>query len=533
MARQHKTATASAGPSRVDTHTGAVLDPSRVRLWTSRLIASGPAGDVTAPATGRPVTAVRRSVPADVDEAFRRARLAAPGWAATPVDQRAAVLLRLHDLVLAARDELCELLTATAGKTRRDAFEEVADIGQVTRYYARTAAAVLAPRRRAPVLPGWRAPHEVLEPVGVVGTITPWNYPFTLGLTDGLAALTAGNTVVAMPDARVPVVSARIAALLAAAGLPDGCWNVVCGDPAELGPAVVDQADGIAFTGSTATGRTVAARCGERLIPAVLELGGKNAVIVLADVDVDTAVEITLRNSFADAGQTCVSSERVYVHAAIADRFVAALAAAARRMRVGVLADPDCEVGSLMDDRSLERVRAHVDDALACGARVLAGGRHRPDLGPFVYEPTVLSDVPVGALCARAETFGPVLAVYPVADADAAVAAVNDSDFGFHHVVLGRDVAAATAVADRLRAGNVSVNDGYIVSWAATDVPVGGWAGSGLGRRHGAVGLTNWTRGRTVAVGRRVPLAASGLRAPALERALSTGLRVLRRSGRR
>jgi succinate-semialdehyde dehydrogenase/glutarate-semialdehyde dehydrogenase len=296
---------------------------------------------------------------------------------------------------------------------------------------------------------------------------------------------------------------------------------------------VLDRADGIAFNGSTPRGRQVAARCGERLIPALIELGGKNAVVVLDDVDIAGAVEITLRTSYADAGQTCVSAERLYVHEAIAERFTDALARAAARMRVGRLDDPDCEVGSLMDAAVLDRVCRHVNDAVAKGARLLAGGRVRPDLGPFVYEPTVLTDVPDHARCDRAETFGPVLAVYPVADADEAVAAVNDSEFGLHHVVLGRDTEAAVAVANRLRAGTVSVNDGYILSWAATDAPVGGWGSSGLGRRHGEIGLITWTRGRAVAVGRRLPLAAPGVRPRALQTALTTGLRTLRRSGRR
>lgn len=523
----------SAGPRVSRRGRRSTVDPSRTRLWSARLIASGAPDEIAYPATGEPITAVRRSLPADVEEAFRRARTAATGWAATSLPVRTAVLLRLHDLVLDARDDLCDLLVATTGKTRRDAFEELADIGQVTRYYARMAASELAPRRRVPAVPGWPAVRQTWEPLGVVGVITPWNYPFTLGLTDGLAALVAGNTVVAMPDARVPLIAGRIAELLAAAGLPDGAWNVVCGDGSVLGPALVDRADGVAFTGSSALGRQVAARCGQRLIPALLELGGKNAVVVLPDVDIDAAVEITLRNSFADAGQTCIASERVYVHEAIADQFTEALAQAAGRMRVGTGADPDCEVGSLFDARSLDRVQAHVDDAVAAGARVLAGGGPRPDLGPYVFAPTVLAEVPVNARCRREETFGPVLSVYPVTDVDAAVTAVNDSDFGLHHVVLGRDVDTALSVAGRLHAGNVSVNDGYIVSWAATDAPVGGWAGSGLGRRHGSEGLSTWTRSRCIAVGRRLPLAAPGLSPQAIERALTVSLRGLRHLGRR
>ena len=502
----------------------APLDPAEVRRLAARILATGPDRDVIGPATGEPIARLPTSSRADVAEAFRRARVAAPAWAATPPNERAAVLHRFGGLVLDRRDELVALMAAESGKTRRDAVEELADVVLTARYLARTGPSVLAPRRRRGAFPGWPSVRVAAEPLGVVGVVSPWNYPLTLAVSDGLAAVVAGNAVVAAPDGSVPLIAARAAEMLASAGVPEGVWNVVCGDGTMLGPELIAQADGISFTGSTRVGRSVAMACADRLIPAVLELGGKNAVVVTDDVELDAAIEVTLRTCFANAGQLCMSAERVYVLEPIAQRFAETLAAGAAGMTLA----------PLHDTRSVERVLHHVEDAVGRGARVLAGGRPRPDLGPFAVEPTVLVDVPDDAACVRAESFGPVVVVRPVADVDEAVDRVNDSEFGLHHVVLSGDPGAGLAIADRLHAGSVSVNDGYALSWGSTDAPLGGWGRSGIGHRHGREGILGWTRSRAVATGRPpFSLAAPAMGEKRFERVLVAGLRGLGALGRR
>jgi len=349
---------------------------------------------------------------------------------------------------------------------------------------------------------------EHRRPVGVVGVISPWNYPLTLAVSDALPALLAGNGVVLKPDSATPLTALLAASLLAEAGLPDGLLSVVTGPGRELGPAMIDRVDHLMFTGSTATGREIAARCADRLIGFSAELGGKNAAIVLDDADLPRAVEGVVESCFAGAGQVCVSIERLYVTDGVWDAFVPALVERVGRMCVGLGPDWDVEMGSLVGPERLAAVSAHVEDAVAKGARVLAGGHPMPEVGPYVYAPTLLADVPDDALLAREETFGPVVAVYRVADADEAVARANDTEYGLNASVWSR--RHGPAVAARLRAGTVNVNEGYVAAWGSHDAPMGGMGMSGVGRRHGAEGLLKYTEAQTVAHQRLLPAAPSG-----------------------
>ncbi len=491
-----------------------VLEPDDLRTLTDRL-AVGP-GHAThtpvAPFTGAPIASIPLSTPDDVARAARRARAAQRLWAARPMRERTAVLLRLHDLLLARQSDVLDLIQIETGKARAHAFEEVVDIANVARHYAARAGAYLADRRVLGLIPGLTATRVVRHPVGVVGVISPWNMPLTLVLGDVLPALVAGNAVLLRPDRQTTLTALWAAELLDDAGLPDDLLQVVSGDRT-IGAAVVDHADAVIFTGSTGGGRDVAGRAGTRLIPTTLELGGKNGVYVADDVDVEVTAKGLVRTSFASVGQVCVSAERVYVHEAVYDEVVAAFVARTQALRLGSGLDYRSDMGSLTSADQLARVVEHVEDAVGHGATVLAGGEQRPDLGPYFYEPTILADVPPQARCFREETFGPVVAVYPVASDDEAVAAVNDTEYGLAAGVWTADERRGWAIARRLRAGSVAVNEAYVAAWAPIGAPQAGWGISGLGARHGREAVLAATRPQTIAlqhathglVGRRGP----------------------------
>ena len=281
--------------------------------------------------------------------------------------------------------------------------------------------------------------------------------------------------------------------------------SVVAGRGETAGPALVDHVDHVAFTGSTETGRAVAARAGQNLIDCSLELGGNNPLVVLADADLETAARGAVQACFSNAGQLCLSAERLYVVESVYDAFLEAFVRETDRLTLGTAYDYDADVGSLIDAAQLDRVRSHVDDARDRGATVETGGRHRPDVAPHCFEPTVLTDVESDATVACTETFGPVVSVTPVADADAAVTAANDSPYGLNASVWCGDTARGEAVAHRIDCGTVCVNDGILSGWGARDAPMGGVGDSGIGRRHGPEGIRRFLEPRTVSVSRVGP----------------------------
>ena len=459
---------------------------------------------VVSPLTGEPIGEVPVGNADDVVSAVARAREVQRGWAARPARERARVLLRYHDLVLDHQDELMDLIQAENGKARVWAFEEILDQAVTARYYARLAPRALRPQRRLSALPGLVSTREHHVPKGVIGVIAPWNYPLVLAVSDALAALVAGNGVVVKPDSQTPFTALRAFEVLEQAGLPAGLVQVVTGPGRSVGTAIVDTADYVMFTGSTATGRTVAQRAGERLIGMSAELGGKNAMVITGDVDLGRAVEGAVVAAFANTGQLCISIERIYVEQPIAEAFVDRFGARTAALRLGAEQDYGPEVGALASPAQLDKVRAHVDDARAKGARLVAGGRQRPDVGPLFYEPTVLTGVTPDMDLHRDETFGPVVAVYPVASDDEAVASANDTEYGLNASVYCGDVARGRAIAARILAGTVNVNDGYSSAWGSLDAPMGGMKASGVGRRHGREGLLKYTESRTVAVRSRL-----------------------------
>ncbi|MGA4943468.1 succinic semialdehyde dehydrogenase [Streptomyces cinereoruber] len=477
------------------------VTPSFLQHLTSRVSAAPNAARVTttAPYTGVPLADFPVSTPEDVEAAFARARTAQKAWAATPIAERKKVLLRYHDLVLARQDQALDLMQAENGKTRRDAFLEVVDIGIVSRYYARNAAKYLNPKRRRGAIPLLTHTTELRHPKGVVTVISPWNYPLSMAASDTIAALMAGNAVVQKPDTQTALTALWSMDLMYEAGLPEGVWQMVIGRGSSIGGALMDNADYMMFTGSTATGRQIAADAGRRLIGASLELGGKNPMIVLEDADIEKAADGAVAACFPSAGQLCVSVERLYVAESIRDAFVAAFVARTKKLEIGAAYDYSVDVGSLTTPAQLKTVTEHVDDAVAKGATVLAGGRARPDLGPLFYEPTILTDVTPDMTLHSHETFGPVVSVYTYRDVDDAVTQANATAYGLNASVWSRNGARGRAVAARVHAGTVNVNEAFAAAWGSIDAPMGGMGDSGLGRRHGADGILKYTEPQTVA----------------------------------
>ena len=529
----------STGPAdpALDPSASYALDPATTRRLVAHARVSRAAGTAmhrpTAPFTGQPLADVPAGTADDVVAAVERGRRAQAAWADVPVAARQRILLRLHDLALARAADLMDLIQWESGKTRKQAYDEVAHIALTARYHARRSARLLAPRRALGAFPFLTGVEVSQAPKGVVGVIAPWNYPFVLSMCDGIAALAAGNAVVLKPDQQTALTALRGAELLAEAGLPDDLWQVVPGEGTVVGTALVDSCDHLCFTGSTATGRVVAERAARRLVSCSLELGGKNPMLVLADADLDRAAEGAVRGCFDSAGQLCVSTERLFVADEVYDAFVDRFLRRVQATRLSAALDFGGDMGSLVSEQQLDTVRAHVADAVAQGATVLAGGNARPDVGPLFFEPTVLAGVTPAMTCYGTETFGPVVAVHRFGSDDDAVARANEGSYGLNASVWSRDVCRARAVARRIRCGTVNINDAYGATFASIDSPMGGMRDSGLGRRQGPEGLLRFCEPQTVAVQRALPVTGpSWLSDRHWTRALDLSLRVLRRTGR-
>ncbi|MFD1931407.1 MULTISPECIES: succinic semialdehyde dehydrogenase [Nonomuraea] len=465
----------------------------------SHVVSSGRTQEINAPFTGEPLAQMPISTPDDVRAAHERARAAQEAWAALPAAERARPFLRLHDAILDRRAEILDVVQQETGKARRHAFEEVLDVAGCALYYARRAAGLLAPKARKGIFPVATRVVELRHPKGVVALISPWNYPLSLGVGDVVPALLAGNAVVHKPDTQTSQSTLWTIDLLAELGMPREIWQVVLGDPADIGDALMDGADYVAFTGSTRGGRKIAEESAKRLIGCSLELGGKNPMIVLDDADLDVAAQGAIRACFTNAGQLCISIERLYVHESIFDAFADRLVRQVEGMKLGAGRDWSIQMGSLTSQRQLDGVVAHVTDAVDKGAKVLTGGRARPDLGPLFYEPTVLTGVTEDMALCRDETFGPVVSLYPYSSEEEVLALANDTIYGLNASIWTGDPARGRALAARVKAGTVNINEGYGSAYASYDAPMGGMKASGLGRRHGVEGLLKFTEVQTVA----------------------------------
>lgn len=480
--------------------TGTVLDRSLAAELVRDLSVSGAATtSVYTPFTGELLHELPKGTAQDVEDAAAAARVAQLAWQQAGFAHRRRVLLKAHDLLLERREELLDALQSESGKTRGQAFEEVFSGASVTRYYAVSARRTLSTRRRRAGIPLVISTRLSYKPKGVIGVITPWNYPLSLSLMDIIPALAAGNGVVQKADDQgaLTILASRRAFI--DAGVPSALWAVITGEGNEVGNAVVDVADYVCFTGSTATGTRVAERAARSLTGVSLELGGKNPLLVLDDVKPAKAAADAVYACFSSMGQLCVSIERIYVQRAVAAEFTEAFVARVTELAQGPAFDYSTDVGSLTTAAQLARVQEHVKDAVDKGATVLAGGKARPDLGPLFFEPTVLTGVTPDMACAAGETFGPVVAIQIVDTEDEAVAAANASEYGLNSSIFTGSRRRGRAVALRIEAGSVNINEGYRATFGSVDAPMGGMKKSGLGRRNGHEGLLRFVEGRTIA----------------------------------
>ena len=472
---------------------------------TTGSLASGDCTVVRSPFVEDALGAVGNGTEADVDEAFRIARSAQKDWAAKPVADRVKAMEQFHKSVVKRQDLLADLVQLETGKDRTAAFDEVLDVLNNARYYANNAAGFLSTKRRAGAFPVITSTKEQRFPKGVVGQISPWNYPLALGVSDAIPALLAGNAVVAKPDSTTPFSAIIAKKLLTNAGLPHDVFQIVTGSGKVVGQAIAQQCDYLMFTGSTATGKLLGKVVGERLVGYSAELGGKNPMIIAPDADIEAHIDTIATACFSNSGQLCVSIERIYVPDEVFDRFIGAFSEATKRIKLGSGLNWNYQMGSLINQNQLDTVQRFVDDAVAKGATVVSGGKPRPDLGPFFFEPTVLTDVSEDADLLTQEVFGPVVYVQRVADTEEAIRLANSTNYGLNASVFGAP-DTAWEIAEQVHAGGVTINDGYAATWASVSTPLGGVKESGVARRHGPEGLTKYTEVKNISQQRIMPM---------------------------
>lgn len=448
------------------------------------------------PATGEVLREIECAGEAEVSAAVARARAAQPAWVELGLRSRIEMLRKFQAALYARKSEIASLITREAGKPVAEALvTEVLVVLDAARFLIDNAWNLLRdePVPHANVVTKLKSGWLVREPHGTVGIISPWNYPFSIPSTETLAALVAGNAVVLKPSELTPVVALELASLLRDAGVPDGVFQLIVGEGAAGAALLASPIDKLVFTGSVTTGKRIAAAAAERLLPVVLELGGKDPMIVLEDADIDVASSAAVWGAFVNAGQACLSVERCYVHQAIYEQFAKACADKTKQLHVGNGMDPHTDVGPMIRERQVRIVESHVEDARQRGARVLAGGTRLPQLGPNYYAPTVLADVSHEMRIMREETFGPVLPIMPCADQDDAIRRANDSEFGLAASVWTRDRKRGEHLARQIHAGTVMVND-VISCFGISEAPHGGVKASGVGRTHGRFGLEEMVR---------------------------------------
>jgi len=445
----------------------------------------------TNPATGEVLRELECVADVEVHSAVARARAAQPSWAALGVERRVATLGKFQRLLHEQKGEVATLITREAGKPYVEALlTEVLVVLDATRFLVDNAFGFL---REQPVPHGSMAMKTktgriLREPHGVIAIVSPWNYPLSIPAVDTLAALVTGNAVVLKPSEFTSLVGLKLESMLHEAEVPKDVFRVVVGDGATGAALLASDIDKLVFTGSVTTGKRIAQTAAARLLPVVLELGGKDPMLVLDDADIDVASSAAVWGAFVNAGQACLSVERCYVHQSLYTRFLEACAAKTRQLRVGNGMDPQTDVGPMIHERQLRIVEEQVEEAKARGARVLAGGSRLPELGPQFYAPTVLADVTHGMSIMQVETFGPVLSVAPFTSDEEAIRLANDSEFGLAASVWTRDRQRGEDLARHIAAGTVMVND-TISCFGISEAPHGGLKASGMGRSHGRFGM--------------------------------------------
>jgi len=444
---------------------------------------------------------------AAVHNTVERARAVQPAWAALSFQQRGAYLQRFRDVMLERSDTITRLISQEVGKPLIEGLlSEIMAGADIINYYVKNAEKMLADEPVPLHLLKHRKSYLHYAPMGVIGIISPWNFPFILALSEVVTALIAGNTVILKPSELTPQCGQIIADMFATVSLPEHVFQIVHGDGKTGAALVKSGVDKICFTGGGATARRIMSAAAENLTPVVFELGGKDPMIVCADADIERSARGAVWGAFVNCGQVCASVERVYVHKSVADAFIARTVALTKKLRLGVAADgEDVDIGSMVHERQVQIAEEQVKEAIEQGATVLVGG-NRPTAfkGPF-YEPTILTNVTHEMKVMREETFGPLLPIMVVEDDEEAIRLANDSIFGLDAYVFSKDSAHANRIARRIEAGAVMIND-VIASYSAPETPWGGVKQSGIGRVHGgALGLKEFCQVRHI-MGERIKL---------------------------
>ena len=454
------------------------------------------------PATLEKITELAIASPADVAAAIGRARKAQATWRTKTFVERATLLYRFRDLLIDEQERLADILTSESGKPRSEVYgNELFYLCDVIGFWAANAAKFLKAEKIRPHLFMFKTKKVISEyhPIGVVGIISPWNFPLVLTAGDAIPALMAGNAVVIKPSELTPLTALFAAELAQRAGLPENLLQVVIG-AAETGEALIDHVDMISFTGSVEVGRQVMRRAADRLIPVSLELGGKDPVIVLKDADLERAANACVWGALVNSGQVCTSIERVYVEEPVYQAFVDKVVEKVKVLRQGASND-EVDLGSMTSEEQFKKVSSQVADAVAHGAKALTGGGANPKFSGWYYEPTVLVDVNHEMAIATEETFGPVIPIMKVRDVEEAIRLANDSSYGLDACIFTRDKQRALQLAERLHAGSVCINDG-LVNYIIPDTPMGGVKDSGFSRRHGPEGIRKYCYQKTLVIDR-------------------------------
>lgn len=458
-----------------------------------------------APATGEVLGEVPIFSSERVREVMTRARAAQAVWADVALEERCERILALRDLVVDRADELVDVLSAECGKPRLEALvHEVMVIADLATYYAKRATKILAPREIDLHLFKHRRSYVHYAPRGVVGIIAPWNFPLVIPIGDAITALIAGNAAVLKPSEVTPLIALKFKEIFDASGMPKDLFQVITGDGATGATLIDARPDKIMFTGAVATGRRVAALCGEHLIPCTLELGGKAALIVCDDADLERSARAIVFGGFANSGQVCISVERVYAHASIHDALVERVIRLTLDLRQGDPKGGKVDVGAMIFPRQMDTLEVLLKDAVSKGAHVRTGGKRKPGKGQF-FEPTVLTGCNHDMRVMRDEIFGPIVPIMSVASDDEAVMHANDSHLGLMGYVFTRDKGRGRALAERVHAGTVMVNDVF-TAYATPEAPFGGLKDSGYGRVHGDEGLREMCETRHVNYNRVPPI---------------------------
>ncbi len=458
--------------------------------------------EVFDPATLERLGEVEVATAEDVRAAIETARKACESWRSLSFRERGRYMLAARDVITQRVDEIAETICRDTGKPRIEALSmEILGVCDSLTYYAKNAGRMLRDEKKNLHLMRHKRLVLSYRPMGVIGIITPWNFPFLLSLNPTVQALMAGNVVVLKPSEVTPFVGIALAQVFEAAGLPSGVFQVLTGD-GTTGAALIDAGcDKISFTGSVRTGRKLAEACGASLIPCTLELGGKDPMIVCEDAHLERAARGAVWGAFCNSGQICVSTERVYVTEKIARPFIARVVELTKELRQGPEAEGDVDVGAITFPPQLDIIERHVKDATEKGAKAVTGGRRNPHYPGYFYEPTVLVDVNHTMDIMREETFGPVLPIQVVRDESEALQLANDTRYGLNANVWTRDRHKGKEIANQLNSGSVVIDD-CMVTYSIAESPFGGVNESGIGRVNGEIGLKSYCHVQSVTVSR-------------------------------